>query len=170
MGPSCSIQLTRKRRLSVSRSITIKEQKYVFLHHLSPQNLYYICLSLFISALSGLRSSSIINSMIVRSAALFVINCVLSEARAKPFQLEGEWKFECSQISAYFCVPILIQTRVTVTQYTLLYHLYIMLVRKKQKEIEDYIFSIDPKNVVTYQHRASEISFICTLLLLSVPP
>lgn len=44
-----------------------------------------------------------------------------------------------------FEVPILIQTCVTVTQCTLLYHLYIMLVRKKQKEIEDYIFSIDPK-------------------------
>lgn len=105
-----------------------------------------------------IKIDSIIPYLCISLPEIFVINVVAERKRERERANErarererDQWvrgltrKDRTSVDLAFFLVPILIQSCVIVTRCTLLYHLYIMLERKKQKEIEDYIFSIDPK-------------------------
>lgn len=106
-------------------------------------------------------------SIIVRFAALFVINSTPPVAPAA-YPSIRRMKFECSQNQHLLCTylnPDLRRCDAIHTTLSLVHNVS----EKETKRNRRLYFFYRSKNVVTYQHRASEISFICTLVLLSVP-
>lgn len=103
----------------------------------------YICLSLFVSATSGLRcdfNPPMVNELSLRFVAvaqrvkspLYIMLITITRAKSS----------KAIAIGVYH-VPILIQNRITVTRCThntLLYHLYIMLEKERTKRKSKIIF------------------------------